>query len=145
MIICFIVFSAESSKLTRSGFSAQKFYNRYHLRSNIESTFSMVKRKFGNYLRTKTFTGQTNEILCKAVCHNIVVMIHEMNEIGVNPELLYGSKDIFKIAKSIIESQKPLNVQEGILHKKGFEIQIFAPFLCKVPESESFIYVMISS
>ena len=85
----------------------------------------MVKRKFGNYLRTKTFTGQTNEILCKAVCHNIVVMIHEMNEIGVNPELLYGSKDIFKIAKSIIESQKPLNVQEDSMHNKGAKTNPF--------------------
>lgn len=89
----------------------EEFYQRYHLRSNIESTFSMIKRKFGNNLRTKTLTGNTNEILCKAICHNIVVLIHEFNEIGCNPEILFGRNDTLNIAKSILNSIKPLNVQ----------------------------------
>ncbi len=84
----------------------EEFYERYHLRSNVESSFSMIKRKFGNNLRTRTFIGNTNEILCKAICHNICVLIQEINKIGVNPELLYGSGDTFKIAKSIINKKK---------------------------------------
>lgn len=96
-----------------------EFYQRYHLRSNIEATFSMVKRKFGNNLRTKTFQGHVNEILCKAVCHNIVVLIHEINAIGVNPALFWGDNKTLQIASEILKSMKPLNVQEGSLHKKG--------------------------
>lgn len=79
----------------------EEFYQRYHLRSNIEATFSMMKRKFGNNLRSKTFTGQINEILCKAVCHNICVLIQEMHEIGINPELLWGSNKVLKAAKTL--------------------------------------------
>ena len=28
----------------------------------------------------------TNETLCKVLCHNIVVLIHEMQELGVEPK-----------------------------------------------------------
>ena len=45
----------------------------YHLRSNVESTFSMMKRKFGDGLRSKTDTAMVNETLCKVLCHNLVV------------------------------------------------------------------------
>lgn len=97
----------------------EEFYQVYHKRSNVESTFSMMKRKFGHNLRTKTLIGNTNEILCKAICHNICVFIQEMNEIGIRPELLFGTNDTFKIARNLIDITKPLNVQEHNLHKKG--------------------------
>ena len=74
----------------------QEFYERYHRRSNIESTFSMIKRKFGNNLRTRTFQGHINEILCKAICHNIVVLIHEINEMGVNPSFFWGANETLR-------------------------------------------------
>lgn len=99
----------------------EEFYQKYHLRSNVESTFSMLKRKFGNNLKTKTFTGQVNEILCKAICHNIVVLIHETNELGVNPALIWGENDIFKAAATLWETMKPLNVQEANLPEKGVQ------------------------
>jgi len=44
-------------------------------RSNVESTFSMIKRKFGNDVRAKTDTAMVNEVLCKLVCHNLCVLI----------------------------------------------------------------------
>lgn len=97
----------------------EEFYQRYHLRSNIESTFSMVKRKFGNNLMTKTLDGNTNEILCKAVCHNVCVMIQETNELGINPELIWGSNEMLKLAKDLQNMRKPLNVQETPVHEKG--------------------------
>lgn len=81
----------------------------------------MLKRKFGNNLKTKTFTGQVNEILCKAICHNIVVLIHETNELGVNPALIWGENDIFKAAATLWETMKPLNVQEANLPEKGVQ------------------------
>ena len=53
----------------------EEFMKHYHLRSNVESVFSMIKRKFGDHLKTKSKITQTNEILCKALCHNICVLI----------------------------------------------------------------------
>lgn len=50
------------------------FAERYHRRSNVESTFSMMKRKFGDFCRCKKEASQENEILCKVVCHNAVVL-----------------------------------------------------------------------
>ena len=40
------------------------FLAHYHRRSNVESTFSMVKRKFGEALKSKSYEGQVNEVLC---------------------------------------------------------------------------------
>ncbi|HEV3476738.1 MAG TPA: hypothetical protein VG127_04570 [Rubrobacteraceae bacterium] len=48
---------------------------RYHKRSNIETAFSMIKGKFGSALRSKSDTGQINEVLCKVLAHNICVLI----------------------------------------------------------------------
>ena len=41
------------------------FLQHYHQRSNVESTFSAIKRKFLPYVRSKDDTAQINEILCK--------------------------------------------------------------------------------
>ena len=51
-----------------------------HRRSNVESTFSAMKRKFGEIIRSKTPVAQRNELLLKVLCHNIVCVIHEMSE-----------------------------------------------------------------
>jgi transposase len=69
-----------------------EFVARYHQRSNVESVFSMVKRKFGDSLRSKTLTALHNEALAKIVCHNLVVLVHEMYELGIAPEF-GGVKD----------------------------------------------------
>ena len=60
----------------------EEFYQRYHKRSNVESTFSMIKAKFGGYLRSKTFTAQANEALCKILCHNLCCLIQSAYELG---------------------------------------------------------------
>ena len=59
----------------------------YHLRSNVETTFSMIKGKFGDALRSKSHDGQVNEILLKVLCHNLCVLIQEMHELGVTVDL----------------------------------------------------------
>ena len=61
----------------------EEFLKHYHLRSNVESVFSMMKRKFGCYVRGRTSIARDNEILCKALCHNICVLIQEMFELGL--------------------------------------------------------------
>lgn len=63
----------------------EEFMTNYHKRSNVESTFSMVKAKFGGRLRSKTATAQTNEALCKVLAHNICCVIQSTFEFGVDP------------------------------------------------------------
>jgi len=42
----------------------------YHKRSNVESAFGSIKKKFGETLRNKNYTAQVNELLCKIVAYN---------------------------------------------------------------------------
>jgi len=62
-----------------------EFLAAYHKRSNVEATFSMVKRKFGSSVRAKTFPAQVNEVLLKALCHNLSVLVHAIHELGIEP------------------------------------------------------------
>jgi len=61
----------------------EEFLRCYHKRSNVETTFSMMKRKFGDSLRSKTDTAMVNEALCKVLCHNLSVLIHEIHALGI--------------------------------------------------------------
>lgn len=64
-------------------FKQDEYMQHYHKRSNVESTFSMIKRKFGHHLRSKTDTALVNEALCKVLCHNLCVLNHEQHELGI--------------------------------------------------------------
>jgi transposase len=64
-------------------YNNEEFMNHYHKRSKVETTFHMIKSKFGDSLRSKTKTAQINEVLCKILCHNICVLIHEMHELRI--------------------------------------------------------------
>jgi hypothetical protein len=66
-------------------FNRDAFASHYHLRSNVESTFAMIKAKFGERLRSKTETAQTNEMLLKVICHNVCCLIRSMHELGLEP------------------------------------------------------------
>jgi transposase len=61
----------------------QEFLEIYHKRSNVESTFNMIKAKFDDCLMTKNFTANTNEILCKLLCHNLCCLISAYFELGI--------------------------------------------------------------
>jgi transposase len=63
-----------------------EFLQHYHKRSNIETTFHMIKSKFGQRLRSRTLTAQVNEALCKVLCHNLCVVIQSMYELNITPE-----------------------------------------------------------
>lgn len=67
-------------------FRREEFMIHYHQRSNVESAFNMIKAKFGDKLRSKNKTAQQNELLCKLIAHNIVVLIHEIHELGIKPD-----------------------------------------------------------
>jgi transposase len=67
-------------------FRRDEFLAHYHKRSNVESTFSMIKAKFGDHLRSKTDVTMVNEVLCKIICHNICCLIQEAHELGIATE-----------------------------------------------------------
>ena len=60
-----------------------EFLEHYHKRSNVETTFHMIKAKFGQRLRSRTLTAQINEALCKVLCHNLCVVIQSVHELGI--------------------------------------------------------------
>ena len=64
----------------------RRFLEYYHQRSNVESVFFMMKAKFGSSVRSKSYEGQVNEVLCKVICHNLYVLIHAMFELGLQPD-----------------------------------------------------------
>jgi transposase len=66
-------------------FHREEFLKHYHQRSNAESTFSMVKAKFRDHVRSKTDTAMKNEVLCKFLAHNICVCIQSQCELGIEP------------------------------------------------------------
>jgi transposase len=63
-----------------------EFLAHYHARSNVEATFSAVKRKFGGAVRSKSFPAQVNEVLCKILCHNLSCLVHAIHELGIDPK-----------------------------------------------------------
>lgn len=63
-----------------------EFMNFYHKRSNVETTFSMIKAKFGKRLKSKTEKAQINELLCKVLCHNICCVIQSIYELGIETD-----------------------------------------------------------
>jgi len=66
-------------------FNQQRFMECYHKRSNVETTFSMIKSKFGDRLRSKTRTAQINEAMCKVLAHNLCCLIQSIYELGIEP------------------------------------------------------------
>jgi len=65
-------------------FNRAEFLVHYHKRSNVESTFSMIKAKFRDHVRSKSPVAMVNEVLCKIICHNICCLIQETHELGID-------------------------------------------------------------
>jgi len=66
-------------------YNQDEYMEHYHKRSNVESTFSMIKAKFGDRLRSKTTTAQINEALCKVLAHNLCCLVQSIFELGIEP------------------------------------------------------------
>ncbi len=66
-------------------FRQQDFLDHYHKRSNVESVFSAIKRKFGDSVRSRTDVAMVNECLAKILCHNICCVIASQIELGIEP------------------------------------------------------------
>lgn len=82
----------------------EEFLQHYHKRSNVESTFSMIKAKFRDHVRSKTDVAMRNEVYCKILCHNICVLIQEMYTLGIVPvfwqdDEVMGERDVLPFVR----------------------------------------------
>jgi len=66
-------------------FRREEYLTHHHRRSNVESAFSMIKRKFGDAVRAKVDTAMRNEALAKILCHNVACCISAMYELKIDP------------------------------------------------------------
>lgn len=62
------------------------FAEHYHQRSQVETTFSMIKAKYGASVRGKTSTSQANGVLCKLLANNLYVLVQSIYKLGMTPE-----------------------------------------------------------
>jgi hypothetical protein len=74
----------------------------YHTRSNVESTFSMIKTKFRDHVRSKGDVAMQNEVLCKILCHNICCVIQSMYELSIEPTFWADTSPIDDVGSPII-------------------------------------------
>lgn len=89
----------------------EKWKESYHKRSNVESTFAMIKLRFGEFLKCKKYTAQRNELMVKFICHNVCCLIEEMYEHNIKIDFdkcnkLYIDNQVFNpaINKIILET-----------------------------------------
>ena len=76
----------------------------YHKRSLVESTFSAVKRKFGDAVRRKTPVAMKNAVLAKLVCHNLCCLILSQLELGIEAE--FRTNDVSREERPTILPRK---------------------------------------
>jgi transposase len=74
-------------------FNRDEYLSHYHKRSNVETTVSMIKAKFGDSLRSKTETAMVNEALAKILCHNLCCLIQSAYELGIEATF-WGETDV---------------------------------------------------
>jgi transposase len=84
-------------------FRRDEYLAHYHKRSNVESTFSMIKAKFGDSLRSKTDAAMRNEALCKVLCHNICCLIQSMFELGIEAKFWTADQPMAVAVESMTE------------------------------------------
>jgi transposase len=84
-------------------FRREEFLSHYHKRSHVESSFSAVKRKFGDSVRSRNDVAMVNEVLCKFLCNNLCCVILSQIELGIAAEFWKageeGSRDVLPLVR----------------------------------------------
>ncbi|MBX4196371.1 transposase [Candidatus Pacearchaeota archaeon] len=99
--IPFKINSAHSNKNAPLWNHMYKYFNEnraefdrfYHRRSNVESTFAMIKTRLGEFLRCRNIQGQKNEVLLKCLVHNICCLVQEIFESGIKIDFDFCDKN----------------------------------------------------
>jgi hypothetical protein len=68
------------------------FMKIYKLRVAVEQTFSALKRRLNEPIRSLNPVAQVNEGLCKVVVFNLMMVIRWMLELGIDPNFAGPSK-----------------------------------------------------
>lgn len=90
----------------------EEWKKHYHRRSNVETTFSMVKLRLGEHLLSKNYVSQRNELIMKFICHNICCLIQAIydHKIEVN---------FFKCSELYVERKVP----EEVITRDGSKVK----------------------
>jgi hypothetical protein len=86
------------------------FLRHCHARSNVESTISAIKRKFGDSVRSKGDVAQKNEVLCKILAHKVCCCIAALYELGIDPafgEKREAPRAVLPFPRSVCERNLP--------------------------------------
>ncbi|MDG6229701.1 MAG: transposase, partial [Candidatus Thermoplasmatota archaeon] len=67
-------------------------YEKYHMRSNVESANSAKKRKFSSYVRSINLTSQKIEESLSWVGYNLSLMPRAVYEFGLDPESTFRNE-----------------------------------------------------
>jgi hypothetical protein len=87
-------------------FNQEEYMTHYHKRSNVESTFSAIKRKFGDSVMSKNPVAMVNEVLCKVLCHNLTCLIQEQETLGIVP-VFWKDENEDEIGRVILPLVRP--------------------------------------
>jgi hypothetical protein len=67
-----IPYRKNSGVLKLSGGNSLKFDNKiYHQRSKVETVFSVIKKKYGSFVLSKSFETQKKELLIRLIAYNV--------------------------------------------------------------------------
>lgn len=84
----------------------EQFLKHYHKRSNVETTFAMIKVRLGEFLKCKNFVNQRNELVMKFICHNVSCLIQEIYENQIHI-------DFKKCFSEFVEQKVPDDYPDG--------------------------------
>jgi len=88
-----IPYRKNSSVLKFRGYRKKLEFNEkiYHQRSKVETVFSVIKRKYGNYVLSRSFESQKKEIILRMIAYNIdrkIIITIEVFRVSPKPFLV---------------------------------------------------------
>ena len=71
----------------------KSFGKYYHRRSNVETVFSMIKLRLGEFLKCKNLQSQKNEVLLKCLSHNICCLVQQIFQSKIKIDFPFCDKN----------------------------------------------------
>ena len=79
----------------------ERFLERYHVRSNVETVFSMMKARFGGAVLSRRPVAQVNEVLAKALAHNLCCLVKAIFVAGLAPAFWIDAPAVTPVAADL--------------------------------------------
>jgi transposase len=64
----------------------EEYRHHYHQRSLVETGNSMLKTRFGHWLRSRVRNAQYAESMLRVICHNVACLVHAVKEFQIEPK-----------------------------------------------------------